>query len=60
MILWIEDEEAPPTYPVTVGVRETNTVFEIGVWRVFSAHGSSTRFDQHIRGWMPLPRVPNA
>lgn len=26
VILWIEDEEAPPTFPVTVGVWETDDI----------------------------------
>jgi hypothetical protein len=58
--LWIEDAEAPPTYPVTVGFWEMDNIFEVGFWRVFSARGPSTYFDQHVWGWRPLPRVPNA
>jgi hypothetical protein len=60
---WLDVSAAPrdgSPFPVTVGFWETNTIFEIGVWRVFSARGSSTYFDQHVRGWRPLPRVPNA
>jgi hypothetical protein len=60
VLLWIQDDEAPPDFPVTVGFWETDTIFEVGFWRVFSAHGPSTYFDQHVRGWRPLPRVPNA
>jgi hypothetical protein len=60
ILLWIQDDEAPPDFPVTVGVWETDTIFEVGFWRVFSARAPSTYFDQHVRGWMPLPRVPNA
>jgi hypothetical protein len=48
VLLWIQDDEDPPDFPVTVGFWETNT------------RGSSTYFDQHVRGWRPLPRVPNA
>jgi hypothetical protein len=60
ILLWIQDDEAPPDFPVTVGFWETDTIFEVGFWRVFSAGSPSTYFDQHVRGWMPLPRVPNA
>jgi hypothetical protein len=59
-VLWIQDDEAAPDFSVTVGFWETDTIFEVGFWRVFSARGPSTYFDQHVRGWMPLPRVPNA
>ena len=59
-LLWIHDDEAPPDFPVTVGFWETDTVFEVGSWRVFSARGPSTYLDQNVRGWMPLPRVPDA
>jgi hypothetical protein len=60
ILLWIQDDEAAPDFPVTVGFWETDTIFEVGFWRVFSARGPSTYFDQHVRGWRPLPRVPNA
>jgi hypothetical protein len=49
VLLWIQDDEAAPDFPVTVGF-----------WRVFSARGPSTYFDLHARGWRPLPRVPKA
>jgi len=56
--LWIEDEEAPPTYPVTVGVWETDDMTGASYWRVFGGRfGTHTYFDQHIVGWRPLPRV---
>jgi hypothetical protein len=56
--LWIEDEEAPPTYPVTVGVRETDDMTGASYWRVFGGRfGTHTYFDRHIVGWRPLPRV---
>ncbi len=35
VILWIKDEEATPTYPVTVGVWETNDITRRRYWRVF-------------------------
>jgi hypothetical protein len=60
ILLWIQDDEAAPDFPVTVGFWETDTIFEVGFWRVFSAGSPSTYFDQHVRGWMPLPRVPSA
>jgi hypothetical protein len=45
---------------VTVGFWEMDDIFGVSFWRVFSARGPSTYFDQHIRGWMPLPRIPDA
>ncbi|EIM26864.1 hypothetical protein [Microvirga lotononidis] len=60
VLLWIQDDDSPPDFPVTVGFWETDEIFGVSFWRVFSAHGSSTDFDQHVRGWMPLPQVPDA
>ena len=58
VILWIEDEEAPPTYPVTVGVWEADDMTGASYWRVFGArYGTHLYFDQHVVGWRPLPRV---
>jgi hypothetical protein len=59
--LWIEDVDAPPTYPVTVRVWETDDRMGASHWRVFGARYSThTYFDQHIVGWRPLPRVYRA
>src|SRR5215203_4369455 len=33
--LWIEDQEAPPTYPVTVGVWETDDITRRSHWRLW-------------------------
>jgi hypothetical protein len=61
VILWIEDEEAPPAYPVTVGVWVTDDMMERSYWRVFGApYGTHTYFDWHVVGWRPLPRVYRA
>lgn len=58
VILRIEDEEAPPTYPVTVGVWGTDNMTGASYWRVFGArYGTHLYFDQHVVGWRPLPRV---
>jgi hypothetical protein len=58
VILWIQDEEAPPTYPVTVGVWVADDMMGTSYWRVFSGvFGTHTYFDQHIRGWMWPPRA---
>jgi len=58
VILWIEDEEAPPTYPVTVGVWETDDMTGRSHWRVFGGRfGNHIYFDQHVVGWRPLPRT---
>jgi hypothetical protein len=57
VILWLEDEEAPPPFPVTVGVWETDGDTGAGFWRVFGPKETAGfYFDQHVRGWMPLPR----
>ncbi|MGF9765103.1 hypothetical protein AAII07_59680, partial [Microvirga sp. 0TCS3.31] len=49
VILWIKDEEAPPTYPVTVGVWETDDMTGASYWRVFGArYGTHVYFDQHV------------
>ena len=42
VILWIEDEEAPPTYPVTVGTWETDDMTGRSHWRVFGARYGTT------------------
>ena len=56
VILWIEDAEAPPTYPVTVGAWETDDMTGRSYWRVFGApYGTHAYFDRHIVGWRPLP-----
>ena len=61
VILWMEDAEAPPTYPVTVGVWETDDITRRSHWRVFGArYGTHTYFDQHIVGWRPRPCIYRA
>ncbi len=58
VILWIEDEEAPPAYPVTVGTWETDSMTGRSHWRVFGAQfGTHVYFDQHVVGWRALPRI---
>jgi hypothetical protein len=59
VILWIEDDQAPPYYPVTVGAWTRDDVSGTGYWRVFGGrYGTHSYFDHHIRGWvhLPLPR----
>jgi hypothetical protein len=57
VILWLEDAEAPPTFPVTVGVWETDDMTGADYWRVFGAKDTTSfYFDQHVLGWRPLPR----
>ena len=59
--LLIEDNEALPVYPVTVGVWETDDMTGRSHWRVFGGRfGTHTYFDHHIVGWRPLPRVYRA
>lgn len=61
VILWIEDGEGPPTYPVTVGVWETDDITTRSHWHIFGArYGTHTYFDQHIVGWQPQPRIRRA
>jgi hypothetical protein len=61
VILWIEDAAAPPVFPVTVGVWETDDMTGASYWRVFaSAYGTHTYFDPQIVGWRPLPRTYRA
>ncbi|MET0531199.1 MAG: hypothetical protein ABW003_23175 [Microvirga sp.] len=61
VILWIEDEAAPPIYPVTVGVWELDDMRGRSHWRVFGArYGTHIYFDQHVVGWRPLPRFDRA
>jgi hypothetical protein len=61
VILWREDDEAPPVLPVTVGVWELNHVTEVGYWRIFGDQdGTRSCFDEHIRGWKPLLRPREA
>ncbi len=57
VLLWIEDRDAPPIYPVTVGVWSVDHLDGARFWHVFSKafDGSSAYFDDHVRGWMPLP-----
>ena len=57
VILWLEDPEAPPAFPVTVGVWEIDeAISPIGFWRVLGAKGGTTvYFDQQVVGWKPLP-----
>ena len=43
----MQDAEAPPTYPVTVGVWETDDVDTKSHWRVLGArYGTCTDFDE--------------
>ncbi len=46
---------------MTVSVWETDDMTGASYWHVFTkAYGTHTYFDEHIRGWMPLPRVRHA
>jgi hypothetical protein len=61
IILWLEDVDAPPVYPVTVGVWETDDMTGTNYWRVFAAsYGTHAYFDDHVRGWINLPRAGHA
>ena len=56
VILLIEDEDAPPAYPITIGVWETDGMTGANCWRVFTKrYGTASYFDEHVRGWTPLP-----
>jgi hypothetical protein len=39
VILWLDDDEAPPAFAVTVGAWEVNPVAGVSYWRVFGAKG---------------------
>jgi hypothetical protein len=61
VILWVEDLDAPPVFPGTVSVWETDDITGASYWRVFGGrYGTSAYFDQHILGWRPLPRIRHA
>lgn len=61
VLLWVEDDETPPTFPVTVGLWEVDPRAGLSYWRVFGAKDSTALFfDQHVRGWMPLPNPGDA
>lgn len=61
VILWLEDPNAPPAYPVTAGVWETDDITGASYWRVFGGrYGTHAYFDPHIVGWRPLPRIRHA
>ena len=56
VILWIEDDQPRPAFPITVGVWIPDANVRASYWRVFSAeYGTTSYFDEHIRGWQPLP-----
>ncbi len=51
IILWIDDDEAPPVFLMTVGVWEEEPIGGVSYWRVFGAKDStSVYFDQHVQG----------
>jgi hypothetical protein len=56
VILWIEDEKAPPTHPVTVGVWETDDMTRASHWRVFLSAGgrclAAIVRDERSPGWV--------
>jgi hypothetical protein len=61
VILWIEDPEAPPSYPVTIGAWTPDAEVRASYWRVFAVeYGATAYFDPHIRGWKPLPHPGDA
>jgi hypothetical protein len=46
-------------YPVSVW--ETDDMTGTSYWRVFGAiYGTRVYFDDHVRGWMPLPHLHHA
>jgi hypothetical protein len=58
VVLWTDEDEVPPVYPVTVGFWVTNPMTGLGYWRIFGdQHGRHSSIDEHIRGWKPLLRA---
>jgi hypothetical protein len=55
VILWVEDEEVPPIYPVTVGVWETDDMTARSHWHDFGGRFGTHTYLGHIVGWRPLP-----
>jgi hypothetical protein len=57
VLLWIENKDAPPAYPVTVRVRSIDHLDGVRYWSVFTGRfdGSAAYFDEHVSWWMPLP-----
>lgn len=55
VILWLEEDEAPPVLPRTVGFWTINPHVGLGYWRIFV---DPPRFcsDKQVRGWKPLLR----
>ena len=53
VILWIAQDEAPPSLPEPVGFWTINPEAGVGYWQFF---GDPPRFcsDRQIRGWKPL------
>jgi hypothetical protein len=61
ILLWLEDDESPPAFPVTVGTWEVDARAGLSFWRVFGAKDETTfYFDQNVRGWKPLPPPSHA
>ena len=55
VILWMAEDEAPPSLPLTVGFWTVNPMAGVDYWRIF---GDPPHFcsDRQIRGWKPLLR----
>jgi hypothetical protein len=55
VILWMVEDETPPSLPLTVGFWTIETVTGLGGWRIFgTAESVPFRVDDQIRAWKPL------
>jgi hypothetical protein len=55
VILWLDRDDAPPDFPLTVGFWTSSPQAGVSYWKLF---GEPPRFcsDRQIRGWRPLLR----
>jgi hypothetical protein len=56
IILWLEDRDAPPAFPVTAGFWFVDDMTGATHWQVLTTAGHThCYFDEHVKGWKPFP-----